>query len=257
MNLRDLDLWCRSILAIDELKRADDSLNGIQVGRAGAGDGAPIGLVAFAVDACAETIRRAAAAGAQVLFVHHGLFWGKPARIEGPLLERLRLLIEAGMALYACHLPLDKHPELGNNAVLARRIGLVNTQPFGEYHGVEVGIRGVLEPRLGLDEIAHRVLPDGSAPQTLIPGAASEIGSVAVVSGGASMEALQALESGIDLFVTGESSHSVYHSVVEGGMAFLAAGHYATEVWGVKAVAERLSRETGLKTLFIDLPTGL
>jgi dinuclear metal center YbgI/SA1388 family protein len=172
-------------------------------------------------------------------------------------LERIRLLLEADIALYACHLPLDLHPELGNNAVLARRIGLTEAQPFGEYKGVEVGFRGLLSPKLGLDEIVRRVLPDGSRPLTLIPGAAAEIGSVAVVSGGGAKEALQALESGVELFVTGESSHDIYHSVVEGGMAFLAAGHYATEVWGVKATAERLSRETGLKTLFIDLPTGL
>ena len=253
MDLKAFDLWCRSFLAIDELRQVDSSLNGVQVGRSGT----PLELVAFAVDACAESIRRARAAGAQVLFVHHGIFWGKPARVEGPLLERIRLLLEADMALYACHLPLDKHPELGNNALLARRIGLKDLRPFGEYHGVEIGLRGVLEPKLGLDEIARRVIPDGSRPASLIPGAASEIGSVAVISGGAAMEAFQALEAGMDLYVTGESSHSVYHAVLEGGMAFLAAGHYATEVWGVRAVAERLSRETGVKTAFIDLPTGL
>jgi dinuclear metal center YbgI/SA1388 family protein len=253
MDLREFDLWCRSFLAIDELKRVDDSLNGVQVARSGS----PIELVAFAVDACAESIRRARAAGAQALFVHHGLFWGRPARLEGPLLERIRLLLEADMALYACHLPLDKHPELGNNAVLAGRLGLKDTKPFGEYHGVEIGVRGRLEPKLGLDEIVRRALPDGSRPMSLIPGAASDIGSVAVVSGGAAMDALQALDAGVELFVTGESSHSVYHSVIEGGMAFLAAGHYATEIWGVKAVAERLSRETDVKALFIDLPTGL
>jgi dinuclear metal center YbgI/SA1388 family protein len=253
MDLKEFDLWCRSFLAIDELGRVDDSVNGIQVGRSGRA----IELVAFAVDACAESIRRAAAAGAGALFVHHGLFWGRRERVEGPLLERMRLLLAADLALYACHLPLDKHPEVGNNAVLARLIGLTDVRPFGEYHGVEIGLRGVLDPRLGLDEIAHRVLPDGSRPTTLIPCARAEIGSVAVVSGGGAMEAFQALEAGIDLFVTGESSHAIYHSVVEGGMGFLAAGHYATEVWGVKAVAERLSRETGVKTMFIDLPTGL
>jgi dinuclear metal center YbgI/SA1388 family protein len=253
MDLKEFDLWCRSFLAIDELARIDDSLNGVQVGRSG-GD---IGLAAFAVDACAETIRRAAAAGAQLLFVHHGLFWGRSARVEGPLLERLRLLLASDLSLYACHLPLDKQPEVGNNAVLAGRIGLAGIRPFGEYHGVEIGLRGELDPKLGLDEIVRRVLPDGSRPRTLIPGSAKEIGSVAVVSGGAAMEALQAMEAGIDLFVTGEPSHSVYHSVIEGGLGFLAAGHYATEVWGVQAVAERLSRETGVKTLFIDLPTGL
>jgi dinuclear metal center YbgI/SA1388 family protein len=253
MDLKEFDSWCRSFLAIEELSRVDNSLNGIQVGRSGRA----IELVAFAVDACAESIRRAAAAGAQLLFVHHGLFWGHGERVQGPLLERMRLLLAADLALYACHLPLDKHPEVGNNAVLARLIGLKEIRPFGEYHGVEIGLRGVLDPKLGLDEIAHRVLPDGSRPMTLIPGAETEIGSVAVVSGGAAMEALQALDAGIELYVTGESSHSIYHAVIEGGMGFLAAGHYATEVWGVKAVAERLSRETGIKTLFIDLPTGL
>ena len=253
MNLKEFDLWCRSILAIDALATIDDSLNGIQVGRSG-GD---IGLVAFAVDACAESMRRAAAAGAQVLFVHHGMFWGKAPRVEGGLLARMRLLLDTDLALYACHLPLDKHPELGNNAVLARLIGLKETRSFGEYHGIEIGMRGLLDPPLSLDEIAHRVLPDGSRPTTLIPGAKTEIASVAVVSGGAAMEALQAIASDIDLYVTGESSHSVYHAVLEGGMAFLAAGHYATEIWGVKAVAERLTIETGIKTVFIDLPTGL
>jgi len=161
------------------------------------------------------------------------------------------------MALYACHLPLDKHPELGNNACLARLIGLKQLRGFGLYHGVEIGFRGVLDPPLSLDEILRRVLPDGSRPATLIPGAKAAVSSVAVVSGGAAMEAFQALAQDVDLFVTGESSHSIYHAVLEGGMGFLAAGHYATEVWGVKAVAERLSRETGTKTIFIDLPTGL
>jgi dinuclear metal center YbgI/SA1388 family protein len=253
MDLKDFDRWCRSFLEIGALAKLDDSLNGVQVGRSGR----PIELVAFAVDACAESIRRAAAAGAQALFVHHGLFWGKSARLEGPLLERLPLLLDADMALYACHLPLDKHPDVGNNAVLARAIGLRDLEPFGEYRGIDIGIRGRLEPKLSLDELVSRVLPDGSRPLSLLPGASLEIGSVAIVSGGGAMDSLQAIGSGIDLFVTGESSHSVYHSMLEAGLGFLAARHYATEVWGVKAVAERLARETGLKTLFIDLPTGL
>jgi len=253
MDLKDFDLWCRSVLEIEALARVDDSLNGVQVGRSGG----ELGLVAFAVDACLESIRRAREAGAQALFVHHGLFWGRASRIEAGLLERLRLLLDGDMALYACHLPLDKHPSLGNNAVLASLLGLKEVSPFGEYHGVQIGLRGVLDPALGYDEIVHRVLPDGSRPRSLLPGAKALVSRVAVVSGGAAMEAYQALESGMDLYVTGEPSHSVYHAVLEGGMGFLAAGHYATEVWGVKAVAERAARELGIKTLFIDLPTGL
>jgi dinuclear metal center YbgI/SA1388 family protein len=253
MDLKDFDAWCRSFLEIEALSRVDASLNGIQVGRK---DG-PIELVAFAVDACAETIRRANMAGAQLLFVHHGLFWGSPTRIQGPLLERVRLLVDSDMALYACHLPLDKQPELGNNAVLARALGLTELSAFGDYHGVQVGIRGRLEPAISLDEAVRRILPDGSRPRALMPGARAELSTAAIVSGGGAMESQQALDLGLDLYVTGEPSHSVYHAVLEGGMAFLAAGHYATEIWGVKAVAERLARETGLKTLFLDLPTGL
>jgi dinuclear metal center YbgI/SA1388 family protein len=253
MDLPFLDRYFRSFLEIEALAKVDDSLNGVQVGRSGG----PIELVAFAVDACAESIRRARDAGAQGLFVHHGLFWGRPARIEGPLLERLRLLLDADMALYACHLPLDKHPEVGNNAVLARALGLVELEPFGEYRGIAVGVRGRLEPPLSLDELLRRALPDGSRPLTLLPGPRAEVATVAVVSGGAAMEALQALGAGIDLYVTGESSHAIYHAALEGGLGFLAAGHYATEVWGVRALAERLARETGLKTIFLDLPTGL
>jgi len=253
MDLRLFDRWCRDLLEIDALAKIDNSLNGIQVGRRGD----EIKLVAFAVDACAEAIRRAAAAGAQVLFVHHGLFWGGNARLEGPLLERVRLLLERDLALYACHLPLDKHAEVGNNAVLARMLGLKEARSFGPYHGVELGFAGALDPPIGLDEAVRRILPDGSRPLTLIPGSRTEIRSAAVVSGGAADNAFDALAAGIDLFVTGESSHDVYHSMIESGAAFLAAGHYATETWGVKAVAERLGREMGVATVFIDLPTGL
>jgi dinuclear metal center YbgI/SA1388 family protein len=253
MDLPSLDRYFRSFLEIDGLAKVDDSLNGVQVGRSGG----PIELVAFAVDACAESIRRAREAGAQALFVHHGLFWGRPARIEGPLLERIRLLLDSDMALYACHLPLDKHPEVGNNAVLARAIGLTELEPFGEHRGIAIGVRGRLIPPLALDEVLRRALPDGSRPLTLLPPPRAEVETVAVISGGAAMEALQALGAGIDLFVTGESSHAIYHTALEGALGFLAAGHYATETWGVRALAERLPRETGIKSLFLDLPTGL
>jgi dinuclear metal center YbgI/SA1388 family protein len=253
MDLRLFDRWCRDLLDIDALAGIDDSRNGVQVGRRGG----EIKLAAFAVDACAETIRRAVEAGAQVLFVHHGLFWGSNCRLEGALLERARLLMESDTALYACHLPLDRHPEVGNNAVLARMLGLRNLRGFGPYRGVDIGYAGDFDPPIGLDEAVGRVLPGGSRPRTLIPGTRTALRSAAVVSGGAAKSVLDALAEGIDLFVTGEPSHDVYHAVVESGAAFLAAGHYATETWGVKAVAERLGRETGVATLFIDLPTGL
>jgi dinuclear metal center YbgI/SA1388 family protein len=252
MDIAEFDLLCRSLLAIEAFASIDDSLNGIQVGR---GPG-PIEKVAFAVDACAESIRRAAEAGAQVLFVHHGLFWGRPAPLDGALRRRVKLLLDADLALYACHLPLDEHPEQGNNAVLARILGLVDREGFGEHRGRLLGYAGRLDPPLSLDQALRRILPDGSSPLSLIPGAASSIRRAAVVSGGGASDVREAIAKGIDLFVTGESSHTVYHEVVEAGIHFLAAGHYATEVWGVRAMAERLAGEA-FKTFFIDLPTGL
>ncbi len=253
MNLSELDSWCRSFLEIEAFRKIDDSLNGVQVGRSAG----PVTRVAFAVDGCAETIRRAAEEGAQVLFVHHGLFWGAPARIEGALLERVRSLLDRDMALYACHLPLDAHPEYGNNAVLARMLDLSGIRPFGTYKGVTLGFRGILEPPASLDEIARRILPDGSRPRAVLPFGPERVSSAAVVSGGAPHELFEAVEAGLDLYITGEPSHSVYHAAQEAGINFLAAGHYATEVWGVRAVSEKLARETGVETVFVEVPTGL
>jgi len=253
MNLDELDGWCRSFLDIDGFKKIDDSLNGIQVGRSGG----PIRRVAFSVDACAETLRRAAEEKAEALFAHHGFFWGSPARIEGVLLERIRFLVDHDMALYACHLPLDAHPECGNNAVLARMLGLVDVKPFGTYHGVTLGFKGRFDPPVSLDEAVRRVLPGGDRPRSVLPFGPEMIRTAAIVSGGAPFEALQAAEEGMDLYLTGEPSHSIYHSVQEEKIHVISAGHYATEVWGVRAVAEKLARETGLETVFIDVPTGL
>jgi dinuclear metal center YbgI/SA1388 family protein len=253
MNLRDFDRWARALLNIDAFKTADDSLNGIQVGDSGA----PIKKAAFAVDACAETVARAREAGATLLFVHHGLFWGKAQPIDGSLRERIAALLKADMALYACHLPLDAQPELGNNAVLARMLGLQGLEPFASYHGMKIGFKGRLPKPLSLDEALAKVLPAGDAPRALYPFGPKEIRTVGVVSGGAAFDALQAIDEGLDLYVTGEPSHSIYHTVMEEGLNVIAAGHYATEVHGVKAVAERAAFELGLETAFIDYPTGL
>lgn len=253
MDITEFAGWAAELLRPDRFRAADDSLNGLQVGRSSG----PLRKAAFAVDACLETIRRAREAGAQVLFVHHGLFWGKPAPLTGPMRARLAELLAGDMALYACHLPLDAHPELGNNAVLARMLGLRDTRPFGESHGVFIGVQGRLDPAIRMDEALRRVLPAGDAPRAVYPFGPELIRSAAIVSGGAAFEAFQAMEAGVDLYVTGEPSHSIYHHVMEAGLGVIAAGHYATETHGVRAVAERAARDLGLETVFIDLPTGL
>jgi dinuclear metal center YbgI/SA1388 family protein len=253
MNIDDFDGWAQSLLDIPRFRTVDDSLNGLQIGRSNGS----LKMVAFAVDACLETIKRARQAGAQALFVHHGLFWGKPIAIKGSLRDRIAELLSADMALYACHLPLDAHPVLGNNAVLARMLGLADIQPFGEYHGISIGCKGRFESPVSMDEVVRRILPDGEIPRTVLPFGPAKSGTAAIVSGGAPFEALQAINQSIDLYITGEPSHSIYHQVQEAGLNFVAAGHYATEVHGVRAIAGRVSRELGLETLFIESPTGL
>ncbi len=252
MNITGFDLWARALLSIDAFAACDDSLNGVQVGRSSS----PLASVAFAVDGCMETIRRARELGAQALFVHHGLFWGKPVPLTGTLLARTAELIQSDMALYACHLPLDAHPEYGNNAVLANMLGMIDRQPFGEYHGKFIGFKGRFPSPRTLEEATRLVLPQGDRALAVYPFGKKENSTVAVVSGGAPFEAFTAVAQGIDLYITGESSHSVYHEALEGGLNMISAGHYATEVHGLKAVAELASRELGLETMFIEYPTG-
>ncbi len=254
MTLAEFDAWARLFLEIEQLRQIDDSLNGIQVS---CGSGKEIKKLAVAVDACAESIRRARDWGADLLFVHHGMFWGKPEPISGSLRERVRMLLEADMGLYACHLPLDRHPVVGNNARIADALGLKDRKAFGTYHGITIGWAGNLPAPSSIDEVLSMILPDRSAPKSVIAAGKREIRSVAIVSGGAPFESLEALAAGYDLYITGEPSHSIYHYMLEGGMNFIAAGHYATETWGVRAVADKARAELGLATEFIDVPTGL
>jgi dinuclear metal center YbgI/SA1388 family protein len=253
VKTKQLDAFFRGILNIDEFAGADSSLNGLQVDNGG-GD---VLKIVFAVDACLETFKRAAAAGAGMLFVHHGLFWGKPLRIEGILRRRLDFLLKHDIALYAVHLPLDQHGEAGNNAALAALLGIEDREPFGLYRGKKIGYKGRLREPLTTGEAAERISFNGAPPLAVHPFGRTENKTCAAVSGGAAMEAEQAVEEGVDLYVTGESSHSVYHTALEGGLNMIAGGHYATEVWGVRKMMEICNEKLGLETEFIDVPTGL
>jgi dinuclear metal center YbgI/SA1388 family protein len=253
MKIQQLDEFFRNLLKLDDFSGIDNSLNGIQVGN----DGSDVNKIAFAVDACLETFKRAERRGAGMLFVHHGLFWGAPLRIEGVLRSRLNFLLKNNIALYAAHLPLDAHAEVGNNAVLAALLGIENRQAFGLYHGVKVGFKGRLSAPLTIDEAARRISFNDIPPSALYPFGKEENQTCAVISGGAAMEAAQAIEEGIDLYVTGESGHSIYHTALEGGLNMLAGGHYATEVWGVRKLMECCKTQLNIDTEFIDVPTGL
>lgn len=253
MTVKELDSYFRSFLPIGDLEGTDYSLNGVQVGRLDK----EVGKVAFAVDACLETIERAAEAGADMLFVHHGLFWGKERPVTGSHYRRIAALIETDVALYAAHLPLDMHGEFGNNAGLAAKLGLVDLRPFGSYRKVKIGYAGRLPEPRSIDEVLGLLGMRREDALGVLSFGPEEISTIAVISGGADKEVEQAIDEGADLYLTGELSHQVYHTCQEAGINLIAAGHYRTETIGVRLVAGKLEADTGIGTFFIDLPTGL
>ena len=252
-NTAELDRFFRSILDMEGFESIDSSMNGIQVDN----DGSEIKKIVFAVDACLESFKRCAAAGGNLLFVHHGLFWGSPLALKNTHRQRIKFLLDNNIALYGVHLPLDQHPRLGNNAALAELLGIENAEPFGLYHGKKIGYKGKLKKPLTTDEAVKAINFMENLPMGVLPFGKQINESCAVISGGAAFEALQALEEGVDLYVTGEIGHSIYHPALEGKMNLIAGGHYATEVWGVQKLMAECNAVLNIDTEFINIPTGL
>lgn len=225
------------------------ALNGLQV------EGpAQVTRVAVAVDASEEAIRGAVAAEAQLLLVHHGLFWDPERRVTGRRFRKLQALLAGGVALYSSHLPLDRHPQVGNGALLLRRLGLEPAQPFGFWKDLPVG--WAAETELSLDALAARVR-DGVQDQVrVVRGGPSTLRRVAVVTGAGASFLEEAAETGIHALITGEAPHNAYQDARELGVNLLLAGHYRTETLGVQAVARRLEKEFGLPWVFLDDPSG-
>lgn len=210
----------------------DVSNNGIQVD----GGAEPVTVVAFAVDASVKAVRAAAAAGAQLLVVHHGISWGGGVkRIAGGVGNVVRAACEARLSVYACHLPLDAHPTLGNNAQLAKRLGLRHVKPAFCYHGNVIGLVG--------RSPATREVAVGTARFTL------PCGLIGVCSGGAGEFAEEAKDLGCDLYLTGEASWGDVIAAENCGMPMVCAGHYETEVFGVRAVAAAMGKALRLRVV--------
>ncbi|MCL1931423.1 MAG: Nif3-like dinuclear metal center hexameric protein [Treponema sp.] len=248
-----LDSFFRGFLEIEGFAGIDDSQNGLQVDN----DGGEIGKIAFGVDASMETFERAAACGAGMLFVHHGLLWGAPLRVTGSHRRRIKFLLDHNICLYAVHLPLDQHPQMGNNAALAALLGLENIEPFGDYHGRKIGYKGAFPRPMTIEQAARKIAFVDRPPLGVYPFGKEENATCAVVSGGAAREVKQAVDEGVDLYITGEMAHSVYHDCLEGKINMIAGGHYSTEVWGARAVMRHCTEELHIDTEFIDVPTGL
>ncbi len=250
MRRDDLVTWLDEFLKIHDYP--DISLNGLQVeGRD------EVERIAVAVDGAQATFDDAVAAGVDMLIVHHGLFWGKPLAVRGHVKKRIKTLLDAGISLYAAHIPLDAHPEVGNNAVLARELGMVDLEPFGSWQGVKIGFKGRFPVGTRVHDVADK-LGQLTGMQSLVhQGGGDLVTSGGIVSGAAAWSLVEADEEGLDLFITGEPKHEVFHEAFERRINVIYAGHYDTETFGVKALAARLADEFGLEWTFFDRPTGL
>ena len=233
-----------------------NALNGVQVANAG-----PIERVATAVDFSTATVRETIAAGAKLLIVHHGMFWGGAQPIIGHRYERLRALLANDVAVYSAHLPLDVHPRLGNNALLARRLGLTPNAGFVKYQTIEVGLSGA-------DEVPTRALCDAAGELarefggTLVatpfdPARMTRRWGICTGAGADSASLREAASRGLDTLIVGEGPHHTAIEAAELGIVVLYAGHYATETLGVRALGEEVENHFGVSSAFIDVPSGL
>ncbi|NNC90840.1 MAG: Nif3-like dinuclear metal center hexameric protein [Akkermansiaceae bacterium] len=217
--------------------------------------GAEVRKVVAAVDASLPVVRKAVDAGADLLVVHHGMFWSGVQPVTGAFHEKLKTAMDAGMAIYSAHLPLDIHPTLGNNALLAAALGIGEAAPFFDFKGIRLGLRGRRSGSLrALVDRAGEVL---GGPVHHCPGGGDDAGVVGVITGGAGSEVAAVAREGIDTFVTGEGPHWSFPAAEELGINVIYGGHYATETFGVKALAAHLAETFGLEHGFVDHPTGL
>lgn len=248
MDIRTLVDYCDRLLASPG---SDDfGPNGLQIeGRR------EVHSLVTGVSACVELFERAQQEGADAVLVHHGLFWeGAPRALVGHQYRRVATLIEAGVHLLAYHLPLDRHPELGNNALAVQGLGLYSVEPFAPYHGLSIGFRGRYPEPMPIDEFVARCRGLFEQEPLAFLAGPERVSTVGVVSGGAEGEIHQAIAAGLDAFVTGEASEWVMNVARENGIHFLACGHYATERLGVRALGEHLAQRFGLKHRFVDVP---
>jgi len=232
------------------------ALNGLQLENS-----APIKGIAAAVDFSTRAIRGAIEASANLLIVHHGMFWNGFGQISGPSYRRLRLLIENDVAVYSSHLPLDRHLTLGNNVLLAKELGLVPAGDFAEYNGIFIGLRG--ESDIETTRLAEKAREfaskySGDVRLTEIAEGRRTRRWAMCTGAGASSETLrEAARKQIDTLIVGEGPHHTAVQAEENNIAIIYAGHYATETLGVRALARHLSEKYSIPSTFVNAPTGL
>ena len=252
MELKLITSYLDQYLDMNEFR--DDSANGLQVENS-----ENVDKIGLAVDACQEAINKAIDENCKLLIVHHGLFWGRQELIIDNHFQRVRAMVIADMALYAAHLPLDAHHEVGHNIQIAKKIGLTNIEPFAIYHGRAIGIKGKLPVSRPCSDFFQDIEKIIGSCRGVLEFGPRTIHTVGIVAGSASdPELLKELKiQGIDLFVSGEAKHGVYHIAQELGLNIFYGGHYQTETFGMKALAEHLQEQMDLETVFIDTPCFL
>jgi dinuclear metal center YbgI/SA1388 family protein len=247
---------------LDELLRTtgtpdyDAALNGLQMTNRG-----DIRGVAAAVDLSRRTIEGAAVAGANLLLVHHGMFWSGLQPLRGAAYERVRLLIEHDIAVYSSHLPLDAHPSLGNAVLLAKALELTPSGGFARFEGIQVGVRGDGEVETATLAERARVFARAHGGDTVVtalePGRLTRRWAICTGAGASAETLAEAEADGIDTLIVGEGPHWTAVAAPEAGLAIIYAGHYATETLGVRALAAHVASRFELPSHFIDAPTGL
>lgn len=250
VSLDELVAYLDQELKTDSIPDYPGAMNGLQLANSG-----QVGRVVAAVDASLPVIEAAAEGGPGLLIVHHGMFWQGPQPVTGAFYRKLKIAMDAGLAIYSSHLPLDIHPELGNNMLLARAIGLQNPEPFFDQKGILIGLRGSWAgTRQDLTETLQAAL---GGPVHLCPAGPEVISKIGVITGGAGSEVVKVAASGVDSFVTGEGPHWSYPLAEELALNVFYGGHYATETSGVKAIAERIANLYSIPWKFHDHPSGL
>lgn len=249
-SLREIASYCDTLLKTAETEDYAGAVNGLQVENRGS-----VSRIAAAVDASLATVKLAVAEKADLLIVHHGLFWGPSHPWTGGRYKLLRELLDNNVAVYSSHLPLDAHPKLGNNAQLCAALGFKKPKPFFFDHGQHIGLQ--VAARVSRGDLEERMAKAVAGPVKLLPGGPEECRRIGIVTGGAGAELMRAAKEGVDTFITGEGPHWTYALAEDAGINVFYAGHYATEVFGVKALAAHLSKRYGVPWGFLDHPTGL
>ncbi len=249
-SLSDIVSYTDDFLRISDVGDWDNALNGLQIENSGR-----VTSIGAAVDVSTRALTEAQKRDVDLLIVHHGLFWPGLRPIQGALRRQLRIAFENDVALYSAHLPLDIHPKIGNNTQLVAALGLKSPQPFLEEKGQPVGLK--IRASLSRSELVRKLQKVLNGPVKVFDFGPKQTRAIGVVTGAAGSEIYRVADDGIDTFITGEAPHWAAVAAEELGMNLLLGGHYATEVFGVKALAAHLSKRFRIPWEFIDCPTGL